>query len=75
MGIGKLVIEAVVVGLCLAVLLAIAYGMRKMASDKEFGVLDTLVSGLLVGMFFHFGAEASGVNAWYCKNGYACTKS
>ena len=56
----KVLIEAVTVGL----LLAIA-GMT---------LLDRLdfVSLFLLGAIFHLACEVTGVNRWYCRNGAAC---
>ena len=32
------------------------------------------LSLFLTGFFIHLLCEFSGVNKWYCKNGYACKK-
>lgn len=59
----KLLVEALTVGLSLAVFVWI---MRCLPIKNEF------VFMFLVGTLLHLTFEVLGLNKWYCKNGVAC---
>ena len=33
-----------------------------------------LLTNFLTGFIIHFMCEVTGLNAWYCRHGYACSK-
>ena len=33
------------------------------------------ITGFMTGFIIHVIAELSGLNKWYCKNGYACMRN
>ncbi len=69
---GKLVIEALVVGVMTSLIgMAIFYLiMKDDIKDDQWGK----VAGILValGIIIHLLCEVSGINKWYCSNGNAC---
>lgn len=63
----ELAIEALVVGIILAIILVIMCKVLPHDSDKNIAIIG-LVSGVLTHLLFEF----AGGNKWYCDNGYAC---
>jgi preprotein translocase subunit Sss1 len=72
-------IEAVVVALATGIVGFIIATML-MFTDKDFSLQkysfwpQVLFSYALTGFVIHLLAEWSGVNAWYCRNGFACLR-
>ena len=64
--------ELLVVGIATAIVgLMVMSVLPKLFNNQLANVgLALFVTGLLV----HLLAEVSGVNKWYCKNGYACSR-
>ena len=65
----QLVIEAVVVGVTLAIALAITHSVRVPKTTS-----DVLLTGFVVGVIIHLGFEALGFNRAYCTVGAACRR-
>jgi hypothetical protein len=56
----RLLIEALVVGIVLAIVITLA---------KPTSIPALILTGALI----HLGFEISGANSWYCKRGFACS--
>lgn len=69
----NLLIEAIVVG---SLLLLVSYPIMRIVKlyfpKPKYGDNKFYISTIIIGMMVHFIAEFSGINKWYCKNGYAC---
>jgi hypothetical protein len=63
-------IEATVVGIVLAIVLAIAVAARGPIAT----VPAALATGLVLGAAVHLGFEVAGLNRAYCTTGAACLK-
>ena len=69
--------EVIVVGLGtlilgLVVRYIVAVYFEKINPDFIFTNKGMWASLFLTGALLHLGCEISGVNKWYCKNGFAC---
>lgn len=64
----RVLVEAFVVGIVLALVLALAVAARGPILD----VRAALATGLVLGAAVHLGFEASGLNRQYCATGAAC---
>ena len=69
--------EVIVVGLGtlilgLVVRYIVAVYFEKINADFIFTNKGMWISLFLTGALLHLGCEISGVNKWYCKNGFAC---
>lgn len=64
----NLLIEALAVGAMTAVALAIARRITPIDSTNK-----ALLVGFVIGVIFHLMCQVSGINAWYCKHGAACS--
>lgn len=82
MAIGKLLVEALVVGLLVLVVgIVVSFGVGALFSvdlpavckkwNKNYRMELCL---FLTGFIIHLVCELSGINKWYCKNGNACSK-
>ena len=63
-----LLIEVIIVGIATAILGALIIHTTGVAQLNR-GLIGVL---FLTGALIHILAEASGINKWYCGNGYAC---
>ena len=81
MKLGKLLVEAFVVGLSLVVIgNAVGYGVSKFWYSVELPEIckewnefyEMELSLFLTGFLGHLLFEVTGVNRWYCKHGHAC---
>lgn len=78
----KLLIEAVVVGISLVIIgNIVGFFVGKLFSTdlppvcKNWNKLYVMeISLFMTGVVAHLLFEVTGVNKWYCKNGYACRK-
>lgn len=78
----KLIIEAIVVGFSLVVIgNAVGFLVGKLlatdlpSSCKDWNKKYVMeISLFMTGVVAHLLFEVTGVNKWYCKNGYACRK-
>jgi hypothetical protein len=66
----NLLIEALAVGAMTALALCIARLVTPISTIRE-----ALIVGFVIGVVFHLGCQVSGINAWYCKHGAACSSS
>ncbi len=76
----QLWIEAITVGLGLVIVGTIVSWVMSKISNTELPpvckdwnknyIME--ISLFLTGVIAHFAFEFSGINRWYCKNGYAC---
>jgi hypothetical protein len=66
----RIAVEAGVVGIIFAVFMLIA--SRFVRLDTSWAVA---LAGFVAGVLGHLAFEVVGGNAWYCKNGVACTKA
>lgn len=60
-------LEAVVVGIVLAMLMGLSNRVFPIRGSR-----DAIVTGFLLGGLFHLVCEMTKVNRWYCTNGTAC---
>ena len=65
----KLLIEAIFVGLSLAIFTHMIKIADVIKTDNHF------VFMFIVGFLIHLVFEALGLNKWYCKNGAACSRN
>lgn len=78
----RLLVEAIVVGiLTVAVgslvgyLLSLATTSDLPAECKNWNKYYIMEIALfLTGVIIHLGCEVTGINRWYCKNGFACRR-
>ena len=66
----NVLIEALAVGAMTAVALAIARIITPINTTTK-----ALLVGFVIGVLFHYTCQISGINAWYCKHGAACSSS
>ena len=64
-GLGTLIL-----GLVVRYIVAVYF--EKINPDFIFTNKGMWISLFLTGSLLHLGCEISGVNKWYCKNGFAC---
>lgn len=71
-------VEALIVGLGTLVVGLIVAWIANMIQRKPFPSFKQILIIALVffatGFLVHIIAEWIGINRWYCKNGYACSK-
>ena len=65
----QLLLEALVVGMTLAVALLAAHAVTTPKSAT-----DVLLMGFVVGILIHLGFELAGLNRVYCSIGAACRR-
>lgn len=63
----SIVLEAVVVGLALAILMGLSNWVFPIQGSR-----DAVVTGFVLGSLFHLVCEMTKVNRWYCTHGTAC---
>lgn len=77
---GKLIVEALAVGLVSAVV-GMIIATALMFTSKNFKLSQyhfwprVAFSYFITGFVIHLGMEAFGANRWYCKNGVACKEN
>ena len=65
----SLCLEALVVGLTLAIALAFTVLIYPIGDD----MMRAAIAGLVLGAMLHLGFELSRANTWYCRRGAACS--
>lgn len=73
------VLEALIVGIGLAILGTVIYYIcayiSKIPSAVQWNIVGVVAASLFIsGFLFHVLCEISGINSWYCKHGFACSQ-
>lgn len=72
------IVEAIIVGLA-TLTLGLTLSIGFMYTQTGFSINDItfwpslIAINFLVGFLIHVLCEWSGINIWYCRNGYACS--
>jgi len=61
-------VEALAIGVMTALVLMAARRVTTVASDA-----NALLVGFVIGVLIHLACEFTGINAWYCRHGSACS--
>lgn len=69
----KLFGEAFVVGILVAILATIVMGIMRSAVASPTAI-HYFMTTVFTGIIAHFIFEFTGLNSYYCNNGYACDK-
>lgn len=69
-----LIKEALIVGIVLSIIgIILLFIFDKIFKNRNYYIM--FLTFFLSGIIFHFICEISGLNKWYCKNGFACKNS